>query len=99
MNSENKYYNFHLYKHIRDKQGWDNWDMVLIDKHECENRHEALKTEREYIDKLNPLLNQMKPFQQKMKRNIRNNYGRIKTIKDYVKNILKDLKNMIGKNG
>ena len=69
-----QHHDLFLYKYIRDNEGWDNWQMVLIDTHNCENRLHALQTEREYIDNLNATLNQMKPFttaiEQKEKRKV-----------------------------
>jgi hypothetical protein len=62
INSNDKRHNIHLYQFIRDNQGWDNWDMVLIDTLYCENRLDALKKEREYIEQLKPSLNLLRPI-------------------------------------
>ena len=52
-----------LYCFIREKGGWDNWDMVLIKTHKCENGLEARKIEREYIEEYEADLNRNKAFE------------------------------------
>jgi hypothetical protein len=37
-NSNNKAYNYPLYKMIRDNGGWDNFRMVIIEEYPCENK-------------------------------------------------------------
>ena len=50
-------YNEKKYKFIRDNGGWDNWDMILIAKVNCNDRLELRKKEREYMEEYNPSLN------------------------------------------
>ena len=57
-----KYYNQYLYKFIRENGGWENWQMVLIDSHNFNNREDVLKKEREYIENYNATLNQYPPI-------------------------------------
>ena len=47
----------YVYKFIRDNGNWDNWDMILIDTFECNNKNEACKIEREHIELYNATLN------------------------------------------
>lgn len=64
-NSSDISYNFYVYQFIRDNGGWINWDMVLIETFNCNNKLEALKKEREFIDSLNATLNKVLPTRTK----------------------------------
>jgi hypothetical protein len=44
-----KSYNLKVYKYIREKGGWDNWNMIEIEKYPCSDANEARKKEQEYI--------------------------------------------------
>jgi hypothetical protein len=59
--SGNVRYHATCYKFIRDNGGWDNWDMVLIDKLKCDDKLDALRKERKYIEDLNANLNMIIP--------------------------------------
>ena len=57
-NNENcKKYNYNVYKFIRDNGGWDNFDMILIEKVNVNDGDELRKEERKWIEKLNSTLN------------------------------------------
>lgn len=60
-NEKSKYYNFYVYEFIREHGGFDNFDMILIDKLTCTDRLDALKKEREYIESLGATLNKQVP--------------------------------------
>ena len=62
LNPNSKKYNYPVYHFVRENGGWENWDMILIDKRECCNELEALKYEREYIEGMNASLNRYKPY-------------------------------------
>jgi len=47
----------HVYQFIRAHGGWDNWDMVLVEKRVCTDKLEACKVERTYIEQLRANLN------------------------------------------
>ena len=53
---------YKLYQIIRKYGGWDNWDMVIIEKYPCNNKEEACKQERFWIDQLNADLNTYCPY-------------------------------------
>ena len=53
-------YNRKVYQFIRNNGGWDNWDMILIAKVNCNDRLELRKKEREYIEEYKPSLNMFK---------------------------------------
>jgi len=61
-NSEkSKAYNFKVYKMIRDNGGWDNWDMLEIEKFECTDGNEARARERHWYEELGAKLNTCVP--------------------------------------
>jgi hypothetical protein len=60
-NQNRKDYNRYVYKFIRDNGGWDNWDMILIETTTCDNKLDAMKRERIYIEDLTATLNQRTP--------------------------------------
>ena len=73
-NEKQKDYNMRIYKFIRDNGGWDNWDMILIEHCNCENRLCALRKEREYIEHFEATLNKQIPTQTSAEY-MRNKYG------------------------
>ncbi len=50
-----------LYKYIRENGGWENFDMVEVEKYNCKDVNEAHKYERQWIEKLNAKLNILSP--------------------------------------
>jgi hypothetical protein len=56
-----KEHNLFVYKFIRENGGWGNFDMILRNTHECENKREAEKVERTYIEDLRAALNKVLP--------------------------------------
>jgi hypothetical protein len=60
-NDKGENYNLSVYQFIRDNGGWDNWDIIEIDKCHCLDFEEARKVERNYIEKLNATLNSHVP--------------------------------------
>ena len=64
-NEKDRHYNIYVYTFIRNNGGLDNWDMILIEKTECENLLDALKREREHIETLHATLNKRVPSRTK----------------------------------
>jgi hypothetical protein len=61
-NENDKCYNFKVYKYIRENGGWENFDMIEIEKFsECKDSNEATARERYWIEKLNAKLNSIFP--------------------------------------
>jgi len=56
-NANGDKYDFLLYKTIRKKGGWDNWEVLPVDKFDCKNVNEAEEIERSFINKYKPNLN------------------------------------------
>jgi hypothetical protein len=61
INVKSKHYYLNVYKFIRDNGGWDNWDMVLIEKYPCDDNLELHQRERYWIEELNASLNKSIP--------------------------------------
>lgn len=60
-NKNDKLYNSYVYTHIREYGGWENWEMIEIEKYPCLDVNEAHKRERYWIETLNAELNQFIP--------------------------------------
>jgi len=54
-------YNRKVYKTIRDNGGWVNFEMILIETYECNNRLEATQRERYWYEKLDSTMNTLYP--------------------------------------
>ncbi len=66
-NRKDRNYNLYLYKFIRQNGGWDNWQMVLIEKYPCNDEKEAVSRERYWFEYLRPSLNKNRPTISRMK--------------------------------
>lgn len=53
--------NLYVYQFIRDNGGWNNWNMVMIEKYPCTCKLDATKRERELLEELNATLNKQIP--------------------------------------
>lgn len=63
-NNENaKDYNYNVYQFIRNNGGWDNWDMIEIERFEAIDGYDAKKRERYWIEELKATLNCKLPTQ------------------------------------
>ena len=60
-NEKYKYSNLKVYQFIRENGGWDNWNMVQIEEHCCNNKREAGLRERYWYEQLNGTLNSQYP--------------------------------------
>lgn len=60
-NKNDNGYNIYVYTFIRENGGWDNWDMIEIEKFPCLDVNEAHKQERYWIETLNAELNKIIP--------------------------------------
>ena len=69
------YTNYHLkvYKMIRENGGWEEWEMIEIEKFPCNNKREAEKRERELMEKFNANLNMRKSFTSNEEKTLYNN--------------------------
>ena len=56
-NENSKGYNIKIYKIIRDNGGWDNWDMIEIEKYPCNDGNELRARERVKYEELQGNMN------------------------------------------
>jgi len=61
-NEKCKCHHLKIYQIIRENGGWDNWNMVLVEKFPCNNRQEACKRERELYEELDAKMNTYRPY-------------------------------------
>ena len=61
INENNNCYNYKVYQIIRQNGGWDNWNMIEIEKYCCKDSNEASARERYYYETLNAKLNTKVP--------------------------------------
>jgi hypothetical protein len=54
-------HDIYVYQFIRKNGGWENWNMIEIEKYECNDFNEACKRERYWIEKLKSSLNRVIP--------------------------------------
>lgn len=54
-------HNLHVYKFIREQGGWENWEVVLVERFQCDNSEDLHQKEREVFDQLKPTLNNRRP--------------------------------------
>ena len=60
-NVDSRDYNLYVYQFIRENGGWENWEMVLIEKYPCNDVLELERRERYYIEQLKASLNKYIP--------------------------------------
>jgi len=68
-NPNGKEYNFYVYKFIRDNGGFENWQMVLVEKFPCESKLQLKQRERHWIETLESKLNSNIPTRTKKEYN------------------------------
>jgi hypothetical protein len=56
-NPNSTHHNYKVYTTIRDNEGWDNWEMIEIEKYNCNDRNEAAARERYWYEILQAKLN------------------------------------------
>jgi hypothetical protein len=50
-----------IYKMMNANGGWDNWEIIEIEKYPCADSNEARKRERYYYEQLNATMNNNNP--------------------------------------
>lgn len=66
-NSNKKDYKIYLYEYIRNNGDWDNWNIEVLEKVNC-NEEEAKVFERKWYNELHPTLNTQIPNNNKINR-------------------------------
>ena len=64
-NPDYEKHNLKDYQYIRENGGWENFDMIEIEKYPCNDANEARKRERFWFEELNAKLNQVYPSRTK----------------------------------
>ena len=64
-NPNAKMYNAKVYVTIRENGGWDNWDMIELEKYPCKDSNEAKARERYWYETLTAKLNTNYPDRNK----------------------------------
>ena len=64
-----KKHNLPVYQFIRMNDGWENFEMILINTHSLNSSLEARQKEREYIEQIQPVLNKYLPYTSKEEKN------------------------------
>ena len=72
-NINNSSYNCYVYQFIREHNGWDNWDMIEIEKYNAIDRLDAGKKERYWVETLQATLNKNIPSRTEKEYRIDNN--------------------------
>jgi len=60
-NPKSNLYNLQVYQFIRAHDGWNNWDMIEIEKYPCNDSNELHARERYWIENLKASLNKSIP--------------------------------------
>ena len=81
-NEKGRDYNYYVYQFIRDNGGWDNWDMIEVEKYNAIDGYDATKRERYFVEELKASLNTVIPSR-KQKEWVEDN-------KEYVKEYKKE---------
>jgi vacuolar-type H+-ATPase subunit I/STV1 len=72
---KNRSYPLKVYQFIRSNGGWENWEMIEIEKYPCKDGDEARARERHWYEELNASLNTFCPLrteEERIKYNIEN---------------------------
>jgi hypothetical protein len=60
-NPNNKKYNVKVYQIIRENGGWENFEMIMLEKYPCNDKIESDARERYWLEKLSAILNCVVP--------------------------------------
>ena len=67
-NPQSRSYNLNLYQIINANGGWDNWNMIEIEKYPCGDGNEARKRERYWFNELKANMNTCIPSRTRQER-------------------------------
>ncbi len=85
-NEHDKNGHIKVYQFIRQHGGWENWDMILIEKVNVNDNYELRKEERKWIEELNSTLNCKLPTRTKRQWEIDNKDKIKEQKKEYYEN-------------
>jgi len=61
-NPKSKSYNLYVYEFIRENNGWNNWEMIVLETKSCIDGDDARKLEREWFEIKGATLNGCRPI-------------------------------------
>jgi len=76
-------HNCKLYQVIRKHNGWDNWNMEIVNFFNCKDSYEARQKEQEYFVLLKATLNSIEPLSKPKQNNVTINVKECKEKKTY----------------
>jgi len=91
-NEKSKDYNAKVYQNIRLNGGWEEWNMLLVEKFTCIDKKESLVRERFWIDHFKSKLNTQIPNRTSKEYNFDNKTEIFEQRKEYRKNNKKIIK-------
>ena len=82
-NNKSPNYKCKLYEVIRNNNGWDNWNMEIVNFFNCKDNYEARQKEQEYFILLKATLNSIEPLPLSKPNNVTINIKECKEKKIY----------------
>lgn len=82
INPKSSNYDCKLYNTIREKGGWTNWKMEIVNFFNCVNQYEARQKEQEYFISLNANLNSIEPIPTPKEKTLCNNKNKQITLQE-----------------
>ena len=64
-NNNTKDSHSYVYEFIRQNNGWDNWEMIEVEKYNAVDKNDSLKRERYWLETLKATLNKVIPTRKK----------------------------------
>jgi hypothetical protein len=92
-NEKGRIYHLYVYEFIREHGGWDNWNMILVEKYPCVDKIELEQRERYWYDELKASLNSRRPYrsdEERIKYDIECKKRYYEENKDYYRTYTKD---------
>ena len=83
INTKSPSYKLKLYEVIRNHNGWDNWNMEIVNFFNCKDQYEARQKEQEYFILLKATLNSIEPLLSPKQNNVTINIKECKEKKIY----------------
>ena len=62
INEDNSKHHYKVYETIRANKGWDNWEIIILEKTNITDKTQSRMKEQEFIDLYSPTLNQIDAY-------------------------------------
>lgn len=96
-NEKYKNYNINVYQFIREHNGWDNFDMIEIEKYNAKDQHDQARRERYWLEFYGATLNKQVPSRSQTEYQEKNKEIIAEQKKEYYKENKEDITNRIKK--